>query len=141
MSKITTILDAIVTRCAAITTAQTPVKRQRDFHGESELPGIAIYRGPTELVDHHANGPTEYDLPVTVDYYRAQYGAEDPSERAETMLEEIIAAVESDDWTLCGTLSEPVYTATDDVLLPEDAGGVIRASATFVCRFIRQYGA
>lgn len=139
MSTITDILDAFVTRSATIAGVNTPVKRPRIFNA-SETPGIAVYRGPTEAVDNDPGGPVLLDLPITVDYYRAQSGEEDPSERAETMIGELLAAIESGDEYLDSTLCEPLYVSSDNVQLPEDAGGVIRATVVCVCRYIRQYG-
>ena len=139
MSKITTILDAFVTRCAAIVGVNTPVKRPRTFNPD-ETPGIAIYRGPTELIDNQDEGPALLDMPVTVDYYRAQAGAEDASDRAELMIDSLLGAVETSDAYLSGTLCEPVYALSDDVLIPEDAGDIIRATVVFNCRFMRDYG-
>jgi len=140
MSQITTILDAFVTRCGAIAGVNTPVKLPRIFAAENELPGIAIYRGATELIENRSTGPAQLELPVTVDYYRAQNGAEDPSERAETMINEILAKVETGDGTMDGALCEPVYAQSDGVLLPETPGGVIRATVVFTCPLYRQYG-
>jgi len=139
MSKINDILDEFITRTALIAGVNTPVKRPRAFTA-AESPGISVYRGQTELIEQTEEGPSIFDLPVSVDYYKPWTDCADPSAMAEAMIDEILAAIETTDGYLSGTLCEPVYAQSDDVRLPDDAGGQILATVTVICRFVRQYG-
>jgi len=135
MSTINDKLDTLKSRVSAITDMKTVVKRRRTFQA-SELPACAVYRGPSTSDDVVEGQATYVAVPLFVDYHKASENA-DPAAQAETMIDEIIAAVEVDAY---GTCTDPLQFFTDDVTLPDDAGGVIVVQVAFEMEFVRSYG-
>ena len=135
MSTINDKLDAIKARVTAITDMQTVVKRKRTFQA-SELPACAVYRGPSTASDIVEGRSAYVAVPLVVEYHKASADT-DPAAQAESMVDAVIAAVEVDDYGIC---TDPLQFFSDDVTLPDDAGGLIVVQVIFEAEFVRPYG-
>lgn len=144
MSRINDILVEVLGRASAIAGVKTSVKRFRTFHA-SELPGICVYREPSitneSLIALRQVGRGRYEatVPIRVDYHATSI-TDDPAAEAEVMIESMLAVIETAIPDLGGLLCEPFAEISNEVKLPDDAGGVIIASVEFAATYTRPYG-
>ena len=139
MSQINSILEAVKARVETIIGVRTVVKHKRQQFSITELPAIAVYRGPTAQDDESPSGSQKIRVPVLIEYHDESLA--DDAAQAESMVEAVIAAVEVEDEYLSGLLCDAIISdGGDNVLPPDAAGGIVAVQVPFSAVFIRKYG-